>query len=154
MKSHQSRTVRIVSMAVAIPLSMTACDRKMVDTPDDTTNLAANVMEQPEPVSPPTLSIMRPSVSDEAKPKPAQPAEPLNEQIRFAQGGTALDEPSSAQHDALAQNPELIHGGGITARGHRDSRGRDSDTLRVSEARAMAWADSLLTKGIVRKSDR
>src|SRR3546814_2767302 len=67
MKSHQSRTVRIVSMAVAIPLSMTACDRKMVDTPDDTTNLAANVMEQPEPVSPPTLSIMRPSVSDEAR---------------------------------------------------------------------------------------
>src|SRR3546814_19723189 len=94
MKSHQSRTVRIVSMAVAIPLSMTACDRKMVDTPDDTTNLAANVMEQPEPVSPPTLSIMRPSVSDEAKPKPAQQAEPMNEQNSFAQGGTALDDAS------------------------------------------------------------
>src|SRR3546814_715168 len=76
--SEQNSPNRV--MAVAIPLSMTACDRKMVDTPDDTTNLAANVMEQPEPVSPPTLSIMRPSVSDEAKPKPAQPAEPLNEQ--------------------------------------------------------------------------
>src|SRR3546814_1792382 len=104
MKSHQSRTVRIVSMAVAIPLSMTACDRKMVDTPDDTTNLAANVMEQPEPVSPPTLSIMRPSVSDEAKPKPAQPAEPLNEQISFAQGGTALDDARSEEHTSELQS--------------------------------------------------
>src|SRR3546814_16246127 len=81
MKSHQSRTVRIVSMAVAIPLSMTACDRKMVDTPEDNTNLAANVMEQPEPVSPPTLPIMRPSVSDAEKPTPDQPEEPLTEQI-------------------------------------------------------------------------
>src|SRR3546814_4072061 len=97
MKSHQSRTVRIVSMAVAIPLSMTACDRNMVDTPDDTTNLAANVMEQPEPVSPPTLSTMPPSVRDEAKPKPAQPADPLNEQLRFAQGAPPLDADSRAQ---------------------------------------------------------
>src|SRR3546814_13896699 len=91
---------------------------------------------------------MRPSVSDEAKPKPAQPAEPLNEQISFAQGGTALDDASRAQLDALAQNPEMIHGGAITVRGHSDSRGTDSDNLRVSEARAKAVADYLVTKGI------
>src|SRR3546814_10936604 len=98
----QSRTVRIVSMAVAIPLSMTACDRKMVDTPDDPTNLAANVMEQPEPVSPPTLSIMRPSVSDEDNPTPAQPHDPLNEQNTLPQGGTALADQS---HDHTATPP-------------------------------------------------
>src|SRR3546814_18853848 len=91
---------------------------------------------------------MRPSVSDEAKPKPAQPAEPLNEQISFAQGGTALDDASRAQLDALAQNPEMIHGGAINVRGHSDSRGSDSDNLRVSEARAKAVADYLVTKGI------
>src|SRR3546814_11520948 len=95
-----------------------------------------------------TLSIMRPSVSDEAKPKPAQPAEPLNEQISFAQGGTALDDASRAQLDALAQNPEMIHGRAITVRGHSDSGGSDSDNFRVSEARAKAVADSRVTTGI------
>src|SRR3546814_16105348 len=91
---------------------------------------------------------MRPSVSDEAKPKPAQPAEPLNEQISFAQGGTALDDASRAQLDALAQKPDMIHGGANTVRGHSDSRGSDSDNLRVSEARATAVADYHVTKGI------
>src|SRR3546814_20124245 len=42
----------------------------------------------------------------------------------------------------------MIHGGAITVRGHSDSRGSDSDNLRVSEARAKAVADYLVTKGI------
>src|SRR3546814_11067471 len=42
----------------------------------------------------------------------------------------------------------MIHGGAITVRGHSDSRGSDSDNLRVSEARAQAVADYLVTKGI------
>src|SRR3546814_16131383 len=42
----------------------------------------------------------------------------------------------------------MIHGGAITVRGHSDSRGSDSDNLRVSEARTKAVADYLVTKGI------
>src|SRR3546814_13531015 len=99
-------------------------------------------MEQPEPVSPPTLSIMRPSVSDEAKPKPAQPAEPLNEQISLAQGGTALDDASRAQLDELAQHPEMIHGGAITVRGHSASQiGRASCRERVGKYVKQSWVE-------------
>lgn len=95
-----------------------------------------------------TTSIMRPSVVAETEQEVPPPApQPVKATI-FFDSDLQLDDAARSTLNALLETPAAAGEAKIVIRGHSDSRGRDSENLRVSRLRAEAVGDYLVQRGV------
>lgn len=137
--------VRIMT-ALAISLSLGACDTKTQSSADeDTTNVQPPVAEaEPEMEEP--VSILR---SDIEQPEPPEPViQPIEMTIGFPLGGSELDQAAQATLRELLDSQALAQGGGIVIGGHTDAGGSDGANQRASQKRAETVRDWLVENGV------
>lgn len=137
--------VRIMT-ALAISLSLGACDTKTQSSADeDTTNVQPPVAEaEPEMEEP--VSILR---SDIEQPEPPEPViQPIEMTIGFPLGGSELDQAAQDTLRELLDSQALAQGGGIVIGGHTDAGGSDGANQRASQKRAETVRDWLVENGV------
>lgn len=137
--------VRIMT-ALAISLSLGACDTKTQSSADeDATNVQPPVAEaEPEMEEP--VSILR---SDIEQPEPPEPViQPIEMTIGFPLGGSELDHAAQDTLRELLDSQALAQGGGIVIGGHTDAGGSDGANQRASQKRAETVREWLVENGV------
>lgn len=142
-----------ITTALAITLSLIACDTNRESTSDDDAAPAEpqNAEAQPatEPEEDATVSILR---SDIEQPEPPEPViQPFEMTIGFPLGGSDLDQDAQDALSAVMASEALSQGGAIIIGGHTDAGGSDSANQRASQARAEAVRDWFVDNGVAKE---
>ena len=130
---------RILITTAAAAMMLAGC------TSDETTSPADGAegnTASPTPQEP--VSIIRPDI-EEAR---MVPLEPLAVTIGFGESGEDLSDGAIAQLEEMLTTRQFEAGGPITIGGHSDSGGTDRVNMRMSQARADAVKEWLMSKGV------
>ena len=143
-------TARIMT-ALALTVSLSACDTKPADDADDPQDpIETNAEEEGASEDDQTVSILRPDI--EQPELPEMPLEALRVTIGFPDGGSELNEAARSKLEEVFASEQLAQGGPIILRAHSDAGGSDRANERASQARGLAVAEWLIGKGVA--SDR
>lgn len=131
----------------AMCLGVAACDRRPAPPPArDVRPEQTPALSSVAAAATPKVSIMRPSVANEAVEAPP-PVQPLTATVHFAFNEADLTNNARATLDRVAEQIRAL-GGPVVIRGHTDSRGDDAGNLRISEDRAASVRDYLAGRGV------